>query len=422
MQGSNELDAEPGIHVGNRAAMMRGINTTVQERQSQGEGSGDGLADPTSKDGHIVNASGESDGMHNWKYLMSLCKAKLLSNEGRGRKINIMCGGLVSQTFEKTLRRFPGTLLTSMITDEDGALFYSDKVVLDRHPLAFVEILNAYREGVISDQPLHIAPETWIHELTYFQMHRANLPAVNDLLARYGIHAKKGSLDPLSGLPNWAVHVYLFLEDPSSSWAAWLLSVVSLAMIVISVVLVCVETLPDVAADEAFAEDMAVAELVIIVFFTVEYVGRFIVANRKREWLIQPMNLVDVIAIAPSYVFMNNSGGGAAGGSKIFRVLRVLRIFKLSRHSNGLQVLAKTAEVCTCRQNVLPFTRLSCRTNCVQVIAFSVELCLHLCVSLWLGGCESRVEVAGAMAAYECGCGFVTWLRVWRLRSVCVSM
>ena len=129
--------------------------------------------------------------MHGWKYLMSLVKAKLLANDGRGRKLTILCGGLLSQTYEKTLRRYPGTLLTSMVSEEDGQLFYSDKVSLDRHPLAFVEILNAYREGVIAEQPLHIAPETWIHELVHFRMHRANISAINDLLDRYGIHVKK---------------------------------------------------------------------------------------------------------------------------------------------------------------------------------------------------------------------------------------
>jgi hypothetical protein len=133
----------------------------------------------------------ERNAMRTWKYLLSLVKAKLLSNKGRGRKITILCGGLLSQTYEETLRRYPGTLLTSMITDDDGLLFYSDKVIIDRHPIAFVEILNAYREGVISEQPLHIAHETWINELMYFQMHRANIPAIKNLFSRYGIHVTK---------------------------------------------------------------------------------------------------------------------------------------------------------------------------------------------------------------------------------------
>ena len=32
--------------------------------------------------------------------------------------------------------------------------------------------------------------------------------------------------------------------------------------------------------------------------------------------------------------------------TKLFRVLRILRIFKLSRHSSGLQVLFDTAKAC----------------------------------------------------------------------------
>ena len=58
------------------------------------------------------------------------------------------------------------------------------------------------------------------------------------------------------------------------------------------------------------------------------------------------MNLIDVIAIVPSYVVLAFPSLRSLGGAKIFRVLRILRIFKLSRHSDGIQVLGKTAIAC----------------------------------------------------------------------------
>jgi hypothetical protein len=188
-----EDDPDSEILVGHRAAMMRGQSmggevAEIEPEDIRGRGVGENSA---ASRGSIRAASHERDSMHGWNYLLSLVKAKLLANGGKGRKLTIMCGGLLSQTYEHTLRKYPGTLLTSMVLEEDGALFYSDKVYLDRHPLAFVEILNAYREGVIAQQPLHIAPETWIHELVHFRMQRAKIPAIDDLLERYGIHTKK---------------------------------------------------------------------------------------------------------------------------------------------------------------------------------------------------------------------------------------
>ena len=58
------------------------------------------------------------------------------------------------------------------------------------------------------------------------------------------------------------------------------LSVLSLSMIVLSIVLVCIETLPEIQEDEYTIEIFAWAELTIVIFFTVEYVARFLVANR----------------------------------------------------------------------------------------------------------------------------------------------
>ena len=59
-----------------------------------------------------------------------------------------------------------------------------------------------------------------------------------------------------------------------------MLSVVSLSTIVVSIVLVCIETLPDIRKNNYIVEIMGHLELGIVIFFTVEYLVRFMVANR----------------------------------------------------------------------------------------------------------------------------------------------
>ena len=329
--------------------MMRGLHTEAQTCSPEtvtASGSRRLLAEEAGRSSVGADLAAEN-AMHNWQFLLSLVKAKLLNNNGRGRKITILCGGMLCVTYEQTLRRYPGTLLTSMITEEDGALFYSDKLMLDRHPLAFVEILNAYREGVIAEQPEHIAPETWIHELAYFRMHRAQIPSINRLLTKYGVHVQKSrDNNPLQDLPKWAEALYQLLEEPHSSWPAWILSFTSLSMILVAVTTVCIETMPEVRRNKKMVHQLFIVETIIIIFFTAEFLARLLVANNKKRFLTRPMNVIDVIAIAPFYVTLVLPAAAGWDLSKVLRILRVLRIFKLSRHSNGLQVLFETAKAC----------------------------------------------------------------------------
>ena len=53
-----------------------------------------------------------------------------------------------------------------------------------------------------------------------------------------------------------------------------------MSMIVLSIVLVCIETLPDLQTDKYTLQVLARVELSIVIFFTVEYLARFMVANR----------------------------------------------------------------------------------------------------------------------------------------------
>mmetsp|Transcript_38156 Transcript_38156/g.120192 ORF Transcript_38156/g.120192 Transcript_38156/m.120192 type:complete len:440 (-) Transcript_38156:1105-2424(-) len=160
-----------------------------------------------SEEKRIGSPSPSENCVRNWTSVLLGVKEKLMANQGKGRKITIICGGLINVTYERTLRRYPGTLLTSLVTEPSGVLFNQEKLILDRHPLAFVEILNSYREGVLPLRPPHLAPETWINELQHFSMHRADIPGIKEMLARYDtdkIAERPGK--PKKGIAPQAVH------------------------------------------------------------------------------------------------------------------------------------------------------------------------------------------------------------------------
>ena len=98
-------------------------------------------------------------------------------------------------------------------------------------------------------------------------------------------------------------------------------------MIILSVILVGVEvSLPKL--DPGNAQHMLIkqlletSEVVFIVFFTVEYVVKFLVA--KDKWLFFRLYFIDLLAIMPFLRFLR-----IARGLRLLRILRVVRLLRL---------------------------------------------------------------------------------------------
>ena len=84
-------------------------------------------------------------------------------------------------------------------------------------------------------------------------------------------------------------------------------------------------------------------------FFTLEYVLRLVLCPNKIKFLLDKMNLIDLIAIIPFYISLLLAGledmeiiGKAGKLIRLIRLMRILRIFKMIRHFVGLQSLVYT--------------------------------------------------------------------------------
>ncbi len=129
-------------------------------------------------------------------------------------------------------------------------------------------------------------------------------------------------------------------------------------MVLISTVTFVISTIDELQQDEKgrveYPTILAIIEYIdnfVVVFFTLEYFVRLIVAPRKLKFMKGAMNMIDLLAIIPFYLSVLLEGledfeiiGKAGKIIRLVRVMRILRIFKLVRHFAGLQSLLYTLQ------------------------------------------------------------------------------
>jgi voltage-gated potassium channel len=106
-------------------------------------------------------------------------------------------------------------------------------------------------------------------------------------------------------------------------------------LIVLSLISFSIETLPDLG--ESTKQFLTISETIIVVIFTVEYLIRLAVADRKLRFIFSFYGLIDLFAILPFYV----ARGIDLRSIRIFRLFRLIRAFKIFRFSKGIQRFKK---------------------------------------------------------------------------------
>ena len=265
--------------------------------------------------------------------------------------VTLNVSGRRFQTFESTLARFPESLLGNPERRRHYYRAESDEFFFDRHRPSFESILYFYQSKGIMARPPNIPVHIYINELIFFEVG-------NDVIRT--LQEDNGLKEPETKEQepnNWLFKVvWQFLENPKSSRSAKYFAFASVFIIVISLVLFVIETLPEFAPRTTIETVDGVKKTTkmpskhdtwlfyintaVIVWFTVEFVLRFISCPSKLKFFIEVGSIIDFLSILPYYLalVLASSGGGLA----MLRVIRVLRVFKLARHSRGLQILGNT--------------------------------------------------------------------------------
>ena len=127
---------------------------------------------------------------------------------------------------------------------------------------------------------------------------------------------------------DWKDKLYVIIFRASTpagkSFDLWLL-----IAIVISVLIVLIDSVPAIHAK--YGEILYVLEWVFTLLFTIEYIIRIIIIERKRRYVLSAMGIIDLIAIIPTYLSIFLIGYQYL---IVFRSLRLLRIFKILQLKN----------------------------------------------------------------------------------------
>lgn len=102
-------------------------------------------------------------------------------------------------------------------------------------------------------------------------------------------------------------------------------------VIVLSLLSFSIETLPDLS--DKTTGILRIIEIVTVAIFTVEYLLRLFVADKKLSFVFSFYGLIDIAAILPFYV----ASGIDLRAVRILRLFRVLRVFKVFRYSQTVQ-------------------------------------------------------------------------------------
>ena len=256
-------------------------------------------------------------------------------------RIRFNVSGTMFETFSKTLNRFPDTLLGS---NELRVTYYDpedDVYFFDRNRDAFESILFFYQSYGKLIKPTNLGLKLFIEELKFFQMGE-------DIINRFMVTVRYPEEDKVQQSSGRTIcgKIWNFLEAPKSK-PAMAVAFFSVAMICISVIIFCMETLPMFKSPE-YAKTFDRLEAVCVAWFTLELLLRFATAPNKFTFIKSFMNFIDLVSILPFYMTIFSS---LVHGSKqaprleflrVIRLARVLRVFKLSRHLRIFKILGLT--------------------------------------------------------------------------------
>lgn len=130
--------------------------------------------------------------------------------------------------------------------------------------------------------------------------------------------------------------------------------VVLLILIVASVLLVTLESVPSIVRERA--QSLRVMEWLVTGTFTIEYILRLICVPDARRYATSFLGIVDFLAILPAYLGLVLDGAHSLTVVRALRLLRVFRILKLTHYLGEARTLMVALRASRAKITVFLFT------------------------------------------------------------------
>ena len=135
------------------------------------------------------------------------------------------------------------------------------------------------------------------------------------------------------------LHEIIYEAD---TFAGKLFDILLLALILLSVVLVSLESIQSI--DEIYHNYINIAEWVITILFTLEYIARLLCVTSPGKYIFSFFGLIDLLSTLPKYLSMVFLGTHSMVALKSLRLLRVFRILKLTHFVGESNTLIKALQ------------------------------------------------------------------------------
>ncbi|MEA3443659.1 MAG: ion transporter [Bacteroidota bacterium] len=124
-------------------------------------------------------------------------------------------------------------------------------------------------------------------------------------------------------------------------------------VILLSILLVMLESVSYI--NESYGGFLKIAEWVITIIFTLEYILRIAIVNKPIKYIFSFYGIIDLLSIIPTYIGLFLPGGQSLLVLRALRLLRVFRILKISRYTSEGQTISKALKASRAKISVFLF-------------------------------------------------------------------
>jgi len=146
------------------------------------------------------------------------------------------------------------------------------------------------------------------------------------------------NLDYKSTHAAWKAKLYTIIYEADTPLGK-LFDIVLLVIILASIFLVTLESVASI--NIKYHDQFYIAEWVITIFFSIEYILRIITIEKPRKYIFSFYGIVDFLSTIPSYIVFFVGGSNMFLAVRALRLLRVFRILKITRYIGESQNLIR---------------------------------------------------------------------------------